>query len=118
MAAEIAQGLEDLPFYEGAMPEKMPIYIEQLKQIPDRRGRREGPTSVGIAYDKAVAEIIRRVDAGDGKQADIINDLAVAMDRPETELESIKTQLRDRVRVERKRRSKPDQMICADSGGA
>lgn len=85
---------------------------------PADRGRKAGPTPTGVAYDNAVAEIIRRVDHGDERQADVINELAEALDRPETELESIKTQLRDRVRTERKRRSKPDQMICADSGGA
>lgn len=81
-------------------------------------GRKPGPSAVGAAYDGAVVDIIRRVDGATEKQADVINEWAARLDRPELELESIKTQLRDRVRCERKRRSNGEQLICADSGGA
>lgn len=85
---------------------------------PAPAGRKPGPSEVGAAYDQAVADIIRRVDGGTDKQADVINEWATHLDRPELELESIKTQLRDRVRGERRRRSNGEQLICADSGGA
>lgn len=81
-------------------------------------GRKPGPSEVGAAYDEAVADIILRVDGGTEKQADVISEWAARLARPELELESIKTQLRDRVRAERKRRSNGEQLICADSGGA
>ena len=68
-------------------------------------GRKPGPSEVGAAYDAAVVDIIRRVDGATEKQADVISEWAARLDRPEVELESIKTQLRDRVRRGRKRRS-------------
>lgn len=55
---------------------------------------------------------------GTEKQADVINGWAARLARPELELKSIKTQLRDRVRAERKRISNGEQLICADSKGA
>lgn len=67
-------------------------------------GRKPGPSEVGTAYNEAVADIIRRVDVGAEKQAEVINEWAARLTRPQLALESIKTQLRDRVRTERKRR--------------
>lgn len=72
---------------------------------PAAVGRKSGPSEIGAAYDEAVADIIRRVDDRAEKQADVINEWAARLARPELERESIKTQLRDRVREERKRRS-------------
>lgn len=86
--------------------------------VKRKRGRPKGPTEVGDAYSEAVTDILGRVDDGDEKQADVINELAAALARPELEIESIKTQLRDRVRDERKRRSNGAKIICEDSGGA
>ncbi len=81
-------------------------------------GRKSGPSQIGAAYNEAVADIIRRIDMGTEKQADVINGWAARLARPELELKSIKTQLRDRVRAERKRISNGEQLICADSKGA
>jgi len=81
-------------------------------------GRKKGPTQAGVAYDNAVTDIVQRCVDGSENQADVINEWATRLMRPELQPESIKTQLRDRLRIARKRRSNADQMICADSGGA
>lgn len=75
---------------------------------PALRGRKLGPSKVGAAYDEAVSDIIRRIDGGIEKQADVIEEWAASLARPELKLESIKTQLRDRVRKARRRRSNGD----------
>lgn len=36
-------------------------------------GRKSGPSQIGAAYNEAVADIIRRIDMGTEKQADVIN---------------------------------------------
>lgn len=86
---------------------------QMLDSLPraEPQGRKPGPSKIGAAYNEAVADIIRRVDDGAGKdeggekQGDVINEWAALLARPSLELESVKTQLRDRVRDERQRRS-------------
>lgn len=94
--------MEGLEVIEEASPADKAEILRAIK-VRGKPGRTEGPTEIGIAYDEAVSDIIRRVDAGE-RQRDVINELAARMKRPELELESIKTQLRDRVRAERERR--------------
>lgn|GEM_PF-2338849 len=85
---------------------------------PAVRGRKEGPTEIGVAYRRAATDIIRRCDDGIENPGDVINEWEEALDRPELQPGSVKTQIRAAILVERKRRSNGDQMICADSDGA
>ncbi|MNH49016.1 hypothetical protein D3C73_05750 [compost metagenome] len=88
---------------EEADPSERADILKAIR-VRGKRGRSEGPTEIGEAYTLAAQEVIRRTAAGE-KQADVIAELAPALPGLNTTLESKRTQLRDRVREERRRRS-------------